>query len=457
MASCVVSYLFPSVYITIVILQLLTTHGTGFKDMNNRKNRIQTFLYKMLEDYDNRIPPNFDEKAAANVSLNLFISSFDSISENTMDYLITIFLRQRWSDPRLNYEDISDEDVLTLDSNMVSEIWLPDLFFTNEKKSHFHDVTVPNKFLRIYRNGTIYYSSRVSLTLSCPMKLHKFPMDTQVCNLQMESFAYTTNRLRFIWDSYSPVEICSGLELPQFSLDNYHLTDCTKTYSTGSFPCLQVNFILRRDIGYYMIQTYVPSALVVILSWVSFWINIDAVPARITLGVLTILTTTTQSTGVRQSLPRVSYIKAIDVWMSTCLVFVFASLLEFAIVNVLSRKEVKRMVTIRRTKQMKTKQDNDDLDEGEVLQGGKLKKAAYLRDPFGKDKARTVDKYARKLFPLGFILFNIIYWTSDLYELMNNRVYEKTLKNPRKRLGVKLVRVSEEDKLRDLIGSSAFV
>ncbi len=62
--------------------------------------------------------------------------------------------------------------------------------------------------------------------------------------------------------------------------------------------------MLHRVIGYYMIQTYVPSALVVILSWVSFWINVDAVPARISLGVLTILTMTTQAAGISQSLPR---------------------------------------------------------------------------------------------------------------------------------------------------------
>lgn len=112
-----------------------------------------------------------------------------------------------------------------------------------------------------------------------------------------------------------------------------------KCVIAGQFSGLQVRFHLRRDIGFYMIQTYVPSVLVVILSWVSFWISTDAVPARISLGVLTVLTMTTQSTGIASSLPRVSYVKAIDVWMSTCLVFVFTALVEFAVVNVMSRKE----------------------------------------------------------------------------------------------------------------------
>ena len=48
----------------------------------------------------------------------------------------------------------------------------------------------------------------------------------------------------------------------------------------GAYPCLEVKFKLKRDIGYYMIQLYVPSVLIVILSWVAFWISIDAIPAR---------------------------------------------------------------------------------------------------------------------------------------------------------------------------------
>ena len=107
----------------------------------------------------------------------------------------------------------------------------------------------------------------------------------------------------------------------------------------GAFPCQEIRFLLKRDIGFFLIQVYMPTMLVVILSWVSFWINVEASPARVSLGLLTVLTMTTQSTGVNQSMPRVSYVKAIDVWMSCCLMFVFCGLVEYAIVNVLSRKK----------------------------------------------------------------------------------------------------------------------
>ena len=97
----------------------------------------------------------------------------------------------------------------------------------------------------------------------------------------------------------------------------------------------------RRDIGYHVMQFYMPSSLVVMLSWLSFWISIHAIPERVSLGLLTVLTMTTQSAGATAHLPRVSYIKAVDVWMAGCLLFVFAALLQSAIINVLLRGDAR--------------------------------------------------------------------------------------------------------------------
>jgi Neurotransmitter-gated ion-channel transmembrane region len=137
--------------------------------------------------------------------------------------------------------------------------------------------------------------------------------------------------------------ICSLYNVELRSPLLLYLNEHVTRHVAGAFPCMEIGFILCRDVGYFLIQLYVPSLLIVILSWVSFWINVDASPARVSIGLLTVLTTTTQSTaGVNSSLPRVSYIKAIDVWMSTCLIFVFAALVEYALVNVLARRRTIR-------------------------------------------------------------------------------------------------------------------
>lgn len=79
--------------------------------------------------------------------------------------------------------------------------------------------------------------------------------------------------------------------------------------------------------GYYLIQIYIPSGLIVIISWVSFWLNRNATPARVALGVTTVLTMTTLMSSTNAALPKISYVKSIDVYLGTCFVMVFASLL----------------------------------------------------------------------------------------------------------------------------------
>ena len=106
----------------------------------------------------------------------------------------------------------------------------------------------------------------------------------------------------------------------------------------GVFDCLRVTFFLKRQFGYYLLQTYIPSILIVILSWVSFWLPPEAVPARIALGVTTVLTMVTQLAGSRDMAPKVSYPKALDVWMAVNMVFVFLALIEYAFVSVFKQR-----------------------------------------------------------------------------------------------------------------------
>ncbi|XP_060780869.1 glycine receptor subunit alpha-3 isoform X1 [Neoarius graeffei] len=402
------------------------------------------FLDKLMgrtSGYDARIRPNF-KGPPVNVSCNIFINSFGSIAETTMDYRVNIFLRQQWNDPRLAYSEYPD-DSLDLDPSMLDSIWKPDLFFANEKGAHFHDVTTDNKLLRIFKNGNVLYSIRLTLTLSCPMDLKNFPMDVQTCIMQLESFGYTMNDLIFEWQENGPVQVAEGLTLPQFILkDESDLRYCTKHYNTGKFTCIEVRFHLERQMGYYLIQMYIPSLLIVILSWVSFWINMDAAPARVALGITTVLTMTTQSSGSRTSLPKVSYVKAIDIWMAVCLLFVFSALLEYAAVNFVSRqhKELlrfhRRRMKLRKEEEVRESRHSYAPNAGKDVPiakstnnaGSNLLQAQTSANIANKspeemrkifiDRAKKIDTISRAGFPLAFLFFNIFYWV--LYKILRH-------------------------------------
>ena len=102
---------------------------------------------------------------------------------------------------------------------------MPDTFFRNERRGAMHNVLVPNLYVRIYADGTVLFSIRVSLTLSCPMNLKLYPLDTQKCPMQIASCKYfspycqtlhdlspdgwATDDLVYIWKEKNPVQMRS--------------------------------------------------------------------------------------------------------------------------------------------------------------------------------------------------------------------------------------------------------
>uniref|UniRef100_A0A3B5L9T2 Gamma-aminobutyric acid type A receptor subunit beta2 n=1 Tax=Xiphophorus couchianus TaxID=32473 RepID=A0A3B5L9T2_9TELE len=248
------------------------------------------------------------------------------------DYTLTMYFQQAWRDKRLSYSEISLN--LTLDNRVADQLWVPDTYFLNDKKSFVHGVTVKNRMIRLHPDGTVLYGLRITTTAACMMDLRRYPLDEQNCTLEIESYGYTTDDIEFYWrGGNNAVTGVDKIELPQFSIVDHKLISKNVVFSTGSYPRLSLSFKLKRNIGYFILQTYMPSILITILSWVSFWINYDASAARVALGITTVLTMTTINTHLRETLPKIPYVKAIDMYLMGCFVFVFLALLEYALVN----------------------------------------------------------------------------------------------------------------------------
>lgn len=367
------------------------------------------------------------------VEVNMFINTISAVSIVEMDFNLNLLLRQRWYDPRLdvahkyNYTDVPIH-------HYMNDIWLPDLFFRNSKSSDLHSITTPNTLAWISSSGMITYSQKLSVRLFCHMQLWDFPIDTQHCSANIGSYGYSKTDLEFRWwndDGYDPegtihsgdilneaVQFSDLLLLNEFDIVQHNCTYCDRSYrTTGSFTCLNVEFKFSRKFGFYLIYAYLPSLLVVLIAWMSFLIDSEATAARTSLGLLTVLSLITQSAAVLSQLPRVSYIKAIDIWFFICLSFVVGALLEFAFVNTASRNEAKlkkKMVACSAVQatpeEAGTGQSSLKGDRHKASTGNANRSRLYCL------KARCLDRVFAIIYPLCFTIFNIIYWTVYLRE-----------------------------------------
>ncbi|XP_066972738.1 glycine receptor subunit alpha-4-like isoform X1 [Macrobrachium rosenbergii] len=363
---------------------LMKTYGTLFSSitlavMQYARGREVTRSLS-TDAYDKLVPSYYDKYTAPATDVEPVIVYFDmkllditSINENDMTFSVESFVTYRWKDWRLrwplehqehqtcwnppppnitkplqflevcsgNYTTIihrcmdSHPDAgrrIILPITYLDKIWQPDAFFKNGIRSSIHKDWVTNEYLAFYTSdGHIRLFSRMSITLSCHFDFHHYPHDEQKCEMLIQSLSYKSDTVQFQWCE-SWAHAGSKLDADIFSLPHFSLAKYEHEVCNSDYPCVKAVFVLVRHPDFHMLHTYVPTVLIVILSWMSFWIAPDATPARVTLGVTSILTMATQYSQSTKNLPPVSYIKSLDIWMITCMVYVFAALLEFSIV-----------------------------------------------------------------------------------------------------------------------------
>ncbi|NWZ15733.1 GBRG4 protein, partial [Agelaius phoeniceus] len=402
-------------------------------------------LNSLLKNYDNKLRPDIGIKPTF-IDVDIYVNSIGPVSVIQMEYTIDIFFAQTWYDRRLRFN--STLKALTLNTNMVSRIWIPDTFFRNSKRADSHWITTPNQLLRIWNDGKVLYTLRLTIEAECLLQLQNFPMDTHSCPLVFSSYGYPREEIVYRWRRYS-IEVSDQRTWRLYQFDFTGLRNTSEVLRTGAgeYMVMTVSFDLSRRMGYFAIQTYIPCILTVVLSWVSFWIKRDSTPARTSLGITTVLTMTTLSTISRKHLPRVSYITAMDLFVSVCFIFVFAALMEYATLNYLvgNKKPLEHSHRKARlppagAQVMPTftaininhimhwppeiEEDEDDEPGSPCLEGKECERffcciedcqTGMWREGRVRIHISRLDSYSRVFFPTAFLLFNIVYWIAYLY------------------------------------------
>ncbi|XP_017319690.1 gamma-aminobutyric acid receptor subunit beta-1 isoform X2 [Ictalurus punctatus] len=413
----------------LLCLPVLMAVTLGRTPISHRINEPSNMSYvkvtvdKLLKGYDIRLRPDFGGPPV-DVGMSIDISSIDMVSEVNMDYTITMYFQQSWRDKRLSYTGIPLN--LTLDNRVADQLWVPDTYFINDKKSFVHGVTVKNRMIRLHPDGTVLYGLRITTTAACMMDLRRYPLDEQNCTLEIESYGYTTDDIEFYWQEGSSVTGVDNIELPQFSIIDYKTLSKKVVFATG---------------------------------------------------ITTVLTMTTINTHLRETLPKIPYVKAIDIYLMGCFVFVFLALLEYAFVNYIFFGRGPHLQKKVAEKAAKTNNEKSRLESNKIqvdvhgnipltnldlrLTGAEMlsglgdprntmfsydsasiqyrkpltgcdlygRPTASLEQPIKHKKSRlrkrasqlkvkipdltdvnSIDKWSRVIFPITYTFFNLVYW-----------------------------------------------
>ncbi|TRY76623.1 hypothetical protein TCAL_16006 [Tigriopus californicus] len=349
---------------------------------------MTTIFYPNVEipkDYEINELPNrrcSNKPFVLNVSVNLA----DIVSINEKEHMITLetTLGLSWYDRRIQVHIPTDggqaREYILINRNPIGSIWFPDIFLDHAKDIRRPSYGIPTTFLRAYNDSKLYYSSRVNYDMVCHMSFEDYPVDTQVCDVLFESWSYTYDRMMYKWD----IE------------------------HSSEYPGVRLRLVLKRNISYHLLRTYLPSLLFVTLSWFSMFVPLNHVPGRVGMGMTSLLTTATMFGALTSKTPPISYSTKLDVWFVACITFGFLALFEFTI-EIVYRYYWQK---IPRIPLFKEKPNKSTLTKQEKA----IRTDAVLL---------RMELWGAALLLMGFIIFNIYYWV-DLYQTYTRPVKQFT-------------------------------
>ncbi|KAH7950122.1 hypothetical protein HPB49_019808 [Dermacentor silvarum] len=289
-------------------------------------------------------------RMAVLVNVSMKIVDVDDINEKRMDFRLHTYIEESWRDHRLRSSPFAQRwRRMSVPRRVARLMWAPDVVFSNTKRSSIFRQSVDSVAYKIARDGSVHRLTRqvrrfasnanspqfsrypmYLFQVRCLMTFHKYPMDIQHCHFKVSLLATPNSITELSWDGNVDDQGESrAIEFVE-RVDQVRETVGPRLYSKN-YTHLLANFTFERRLTASIVNTYIPSGLVVVLSWLSFWLDVHAVQGRITLGVTAILTLTTQVVQSRTALPPVDYVKAVDIWLFACLISVFTSLLEYAV------------------------------------------------------------------------------------------------------------------------------
>ncbi|CAJ0592109.1 unnamed protein product [Cylicocyclus nassatus] len=289
-------------------------------------------------------------------------------------------------------------------------------------------MTTSNRLVRLYPDGTVLFSSRLTIKGKCAMSMRRYPLDRQACRLVIGSYAYGEDELLYDWrvvglDRGVQMDYDEIKELAQFTMTGFQVFNSTNMTRDRNYSALEVRFYFERHFGYFLINFYVPCTLIVLLCWVALWTNREATGDRIGMGITSVLTMVLISNDSKSDAPKVNFPTALDIYIWICYTTLLICMVEFTVVHYFTkfntgdpeiqaaeRERMRRIIRrIPRTAVLSNRRPPRKFHIDHLRpQTGMGRRT----DPFGlaQNSISAVDQFSRIALPIYFVAVVLVYY-----------------------------------------------
>lgn len=239
------------------------------------------------------------------VEVFLYLIDLTKVDGASQSFTADLFVATRWRDPRLASPGG------TMRRMNLDNVWNPRIQIVNQRavRTSFPDL------VDVEPNGTVTARQRYFGDFSTRLDLHDFPLDRHTIGFTLATPGYTSHEIQLVApDQDGAVARAQQLSIVDWSVGP--LTPRASDYQIGASGRSIAGFVgeleVTRKLGFYVSKAFLSVAIIVVMSWVVFWIDPKYAPPRLSVAVTAMLTLIAYRFVLAQLLPPLSYLTRMD-------------------------------------------------------------------------------------------------------------------------------------------------
>lgn len=272
---------------------------------------------------DTSLPPT--EEGPVKVEVGVFILDVDKINSADQTYSANVYYAARWHDPRLTHD--KSESV----TYKLEEVWHPRLQIVNQQRM----IKTMPEVVEVSPEGIAFYRQRLWGHLAQRLNLRDFPFDTQTFHVNITTASFQPDQVEMIPIEQKIIGVASELSIADWKIISWNAETVPFQFAPSSprTAVFEFSFTARREYWYFITMVIVPLVLIVAMSWLTFWINPQDTGPQISMAVTAMLSLIAYRFAIGSTLPKLSYMTRMDLFIFFSTFLVFATLIEAVTVS----------------------------------------------------------------------------------------------------------------------------